>query len=186
MEVKITHTDYDLRLNRKLFPDHDWLYEPDLVIGEYRGYPFLIRRVIVSDRYVSGHLAGYVGLDLKHPLAKEYDDEEVENVFDHGGTTYSEDHIPIKEFQDKFKPGLYWLGFDCAHYNDVTPIKEYTLQGQHYTEIMEGEFLKAYERLEKLNSSLQDTDRTYKTIDFVINEIKKAINKLIIKQELTI
>lgn len=61
-----------------------------------------------------GHRCGYVGVPLGHPIyGKHYDDIDV-NV--HGGLTYSAgDNKLLYPSGDK---GLWWIGFDCAHYGD--------------------------------------------------------------------
>ena len=70
-----------------------------------------------------GHRCGYVGLPVGHPwFEREYNGflDEVLDV--HGGVTYS-GHLG----NDTIKPaidGLWWVGFDCAHYGDLPDVTE--------------------------------------------------------------
>lgn len=59
---------------------------------------------------VLGHLCGYVGLPAGHPLHGETNPLRID-VEVHGGVTYGRKHTD----------GLYWVGFDCSHYGDLTP-----------------------------------------------------------------
>lgn len=55
---------------------------------------------------------GYVGVPEGHPwYGKDYDSIDC-NV--HGGLTYGDYFCPTCE-----PDGLYWVGFDCAHYQDT-------------------------------------------------------------------
>jgi hypothetical protein len=101
---------------RKKWPDGPWNHEPDRV--EWRsehGFPCLILRSRL------GALCGYVGLPPGHPMhGKEYGDVPVDV---HGGLTYAEHcngeicHVPAEGEPDD----AYWLGFDCAHSQDIAP-----------------------------------------------------------------
>lgn len=59
------------------------------------------------------HLCGYVGVTKENPLyGKGYDHVDVEV---HGGLTWNGQ-------RDWFKlEDVWWFGFDCAHYGDLTP-----------------------------------------------------------------
>lgn len=99
-----------------------WLTEPDKVqwTDDATGYPCLI----VRNRM--GALCGYVGLSPGHPnYGAGYDDVAVDV---HGGLTYAAGcrgdvesesicHIPEPGQPDN----VWWLGFDCAHYMDLSP-----------------------------------------------------------------
>ena len=88
----------------------------------------------IVQRGGSGAWCGYVGISPGHRLhgmgysgtydaAGEYTGSPVADLNIHGGITYADKcsgsvcHIP--------KPGqpedVWWLGFDCAHYRDLTP-----------------------------------------------------------------
>jgi hypothetical protein len=60
-----------------------------------------------------GYACGYVGVPEGHPwYKKDYDDIDVDV---HGGLTWSDDHVG-----NDAPDGLWWVGFDTAHYNDNT------------------------------------------------------------------
>jgi hypothetical protein len=81
-----------------------------------------------------GHWCGYVGVHQGHELhGKRYQD--IEDIDVHGGLTYSNKcdpseregtgvcHVPGPgEDED-----VWWFGFDCAHYNDLSPGLEHLL-----------------------------------------------------------
>lgn len=101
----------------------DWNGEPDKKqwLDPETGYPCLI----VRNR--GGSLCGYVGVPRDHPLyEKDYEDVDVDV---HGGLTFAEAcaaggdesrHICHKTDGDDH---VWWFGFDCAHYLDVSPAR---------------------------------------------------------------
>ncbi len=116
-----------------------WQDEPDKAQwkDDATGLPCLAVRNRV------GSLCGYVGVSEGHPaFGKHYDevrvakrdpDDEWSNRPDvHGGLTYSAPcqpsddestgicHIPTPGEPDH----IWWLGFDCAHSNDIAPVTE--------------------------------------------------------------
>lgn len=59
------------------------------------------------------HRCGYVGIPESHKLyGKNYTDINVEC---HGGLTYSKDYL----VGYGRNTGMWWIGFDCAHYMDA-------------------------------------------------------------------
>lgn len=107
--------------------DGPWVNEPDKIqwVDDATGLDCLIHR-----HPSSGHLCGYVGVLEGHPaFEKEYDQPDVDV---HGGLTYSnfcqktecEDsgicHVPYEGRPHR----VWWLGFDCAHSGDYSPISE--------------------------------------------------------------
>lgn len=127
-------------------PSSPWKFEPDLKSFRAEGLDCLIIR-----HPSSGHLCGYVRLPSKsalslrlsayrrvpHPRVKAtgelkflnsllskfrrkvgYDHPVLKDVKVHGGLTFS-GHI----HHYKAKKGL-WLGFDCAHMDDITPFRK--------------------------------------------------------------
>jgi hypothetical protein len=108
----------ETEIHKSSWGEGPWQHEPDR--KEWRdtatGYPCL------AVRHGSlGHWCGYVAVPPGHSAhGKSYDDVEVEV---HGGLTYANlcsgrvCHIP--------KPGepddVFWLGFDCAHCDDLSP-----------------------------------------------------------------
>lgn len=102
---------------RLKLPKGDWTDEPDRFNWRTHGLDCMIVR---NER--SFHLCGYVGLPPTHKYyRKDHNDIDVSV---HGGLTYGQDcggavcHIPQKGEPDE----LYWVGFDCAHYSDLSPI----------------------------------------------------------------
>lgn len=105
------------KVDRTGWPAGPWDGEPDRVqwTDEATGLPCLIVRGPV------GALCGYVGVTQGHPAFESpYDDVAVDV---HGGLTYADKcyghicHVPEPGQPDD----VYWLGFDCSHYYDVSP-----------------------------------------------------------------
>lgn len=102
-----------------------WQSEPDKKqwTDQATGLPCLIKR------NGSGALCGYVGVPEGHPwyLVDYNDPEPYPEV--HGGLTYADRcmeegdeaeticHIPEPGEPDN----VWWLGFDCAHWRDISP-----------------------------------------------------------------
>lgn len=99
-----------------------WLTEPDKVqwVDEKSKLDCLIVRNHM------GSLCGYVGVPEGHSLFEK--NGESANLDVHGGITFGdfcvEDkkehgicHVPYPGRPDK----IWWHGFDCSHYNDLTP-----------------------------------------------------------------
>jgi hypothetical protein len=91
----------------------EWEKEPDRKNFEYRGYSCIIKRNPLF------FLCGYVAI----PDFNENEDEYLlENVFPHGGITFSEypcgNYLPL---YNSIGQKLYWVGFDCAHASDMVP-----------------------------------------------------------------
>ena len=85
-------------------------------------------------RHLSGgHWCGYVGVPSGHPAhGVEYRSGLLNEIEVHGGLTFSEACHPNEEGADPpvgvcHIPGpgrpdpVWWLGFDCAHCNDLSP-----------------------------------------------------------------
>lgn len=113
--------DIETAIKREMIPKSEWgpgpwQEEPDRLEFEYKGFHCLARRAEVS-----GAWCGYVAVPPGHPwFEKNYDEVE---VYVHWGLTYAGHcngpicHLP--------KPGepdnVWWLGFDCAHCDDLMP-----------------------------------------------------------------
>lgn len=111
-------------LDRSKWANGEWDQEPDR--AEWKDE--LSGLTCLAKRTRDGHWCGYVGLPPAHPWhGKNYSDLEVSV---HGGLTYAEecqhDDRPMRERVCHLpEPGepehLYWLGFDCAHLDDISP-----------------------------------------------------------------
>ena len=115
----------------------EWQGEPDkkLWLDESTGYPCRIVR-----HGDLGHLCGYVGVPPDHPaFENNYDDVDVEC---HGGLTY-----------DNFSQRVWWLGFDCAHFRDISPGRA-------------------------LRFSAAESGASYKTLSYVESECRKLAKQL--------
>lgn len=99
---------------RSAWPKGPWDNEPDKVewFGSH-GYPLLIVR------NGAGALCGYIGVPKGHPwYNKGYDDIDPHPDCN-GGLTYAGiGNAKISHFD---APGVFWLGFDCAHCYDFCP-----------------------------------------------------------------
>lgn len=105
---------------------------------EYRGVKGLILRVSPDNL---GHLCGYVRIE-----------EDVQGYYHldlevHGGVTFSG--------QLEGEEG-YWVGFDCAHAGDITPMAD-----------------------EGFNVILAGEGYTYKNMDYVENQIENMIDQIL-------
>lgn len=99
--------------NGKELPPGEWHDEPDRVDFEAHGFPCILKRAGM------GAWCGYVGMPPGHPWHGTNDvDADV-----HGGITYAA--RCDGEICHVSKPGqsddVWWLGFDCNHYNDLAP-----------------------------------------------------------------
>lgn len=102
-----------------------WQDEPDRVDWIAHGFACFGRR------NHHGAWCGYAGVPREHPAyGKDHDDVDVEV---HGGLTYSANcdgeicHVPAPGMPDD----VWWLGFDCAHFNDLVPGMEARMREIH-------------------------------------------------------
>lgn len=101
---------YQSRLNRAMLLAND----------VYKGYEY----VVIS---LGSHPCGYVVLDKEDKLyGMDYDDIHEENdIYVHGGFTYSEDYLSFLEWSDKYDCDVktsikdkWVVGWDYGHYGD--------------------------------------------------------------------
>lgn len=96
-------------IDKSDWPRGPWLKEPDVVVGRYRGFWYLIYRAAWN-----GVLNGYVYIHPNHPWFG-YDwrnyDRNRPSVDPHGGWTLTE---PTED-------GWWVLGFDTGHFGDWMP-----------------------------------------------------------------
>jgi len=92
-----------------------WQDEPDRVEWRHRGLPCMAIRATL------GHWCGYIAVPPGHALyGRDYNDVDADV---HGGLTYARKcarhicHVPRKGEPEN----VYWFGFDCAHYSDLSP-----------------------------------------------------------------
>ena len=120
-----------------------------------------------------GHRCGYVGIPKTHTLyGKDYDEEfneenSIECHFDiHGGITYASSSMvsPIES------NGLWWLGFDLAHYMDGKDL-DLALK---YELLDESTYLK----LKEVENMYPISETTVKTLDYCIDECKSLAKQL--------
>jgi hypothetical protein len=100
-----------------------WDSEPDRLEFEAHGFPCLIVR---QER--SKHLCGYVALPPGHPWFGKDDGSKWEDKWPgapevHGGITYGgKCHDKVCHVPKRGEPNdVWWLGFDCAHSDDLRP-----------------------------------------------------------------
>lgn len=132
--------------------DGPWKNEPDIVswIDPSTGYNCLVRRAVPE----LGNLCGYVAVDKDHPLyGKRWTtDSEVYALNAHGGITHT-DYIPEEDTEF-----LWWIGFDCAHADDLSP-------GLHKL-LMES----------KMPGTL--SWQVYRDMDYVISEVESLAKQI--------
>jgi hypothetical protein len=118
IETKVAHGTID----RSTWGSGPWDGEPDKMQfwDAEHGFPVLIKRNRM------GSLCGYVGVPPGHPwYEKRYDDVDADV---HGGLTFA-DGCSHGEWSDSIchtvpdgqPDDVWWLGFDCGHYLDISP-----------------------------------------------------------------
>ena len=118
------NTDLTAVVEPDRFGPGPWVGEPDRVEWRYRGLPCLMIR---NARF--GNWCGYVGVPPGHPWhGASYGDLTDPYPDVHGGLTYSDKcdghvcHVPQPGESDD----VWWVGFDCGHYDDLQPgIRQY-------------------------------------------------------------
>lgn len=111
--------------DKSTWPVGPWTSEPDKVqfTDKMTSFPCLIVR------NGGGSLCGYVGVPLGHPLyGVDYNDLDM-GV--HGGLTFAgkcqedqedDGHGVCHKVDPDESDNVWWLGFDCAHYMDISPL----------------------------------------------------------------
>ena len=108
-------------IDKSTWGDGPWLTEPDKVQypDEATGLPCLI----VRNRL--GSLCGYVGVDEGHPLFQSHDTDHLDvhgRVTFHGMCIDGPEGEMICHIPDDGEPDhVWWIGFDCGHFMDVSP-----------------------------------------------------------------
>lgn len=144
------------KIDRSSWGSGPWDNEPDFHVVRYRGYK------IVLSRSNLGNWRAYIGVPLKSKWArKEYYDQI--NVV--GGVTWSETELPWGESEE----GMFYIGFDYAHSNDFIP--GLPLVNSRFNELRE-KFLDLYPLFVPFDK------RDYKTMKYVIQEMKRVVKKI--------
>ena len=88
------------------------LRRPDDVLkqGEHLGFEWMI----IHNR--CGYRCGYVRIPLGHPWHGASDRDLYATVSVHGGLKFAEADVPCDQGG---ADNAWWIGFDCAHYNDA-------------------------------------------------------------------
>lgn len=121
----------------------EWETEPNKLGREVNGYHVLIIR---SKEF--GNLNGYVGVKRSHPYYGMHYDGKPCNMRVHGGLTFSG-----KGFLPEMKKGLWYFGFDTAHYFDLMPrMSHFNIGGGTYRNIeyVTNEVNSLYEQLREI------------------------------------
>lgn len=142
-----------------------WLDEPDK--KQWRdaatGLPCLIVRGVFT-----GALCGYVGVTRDHPLhGKDYDAAD-QRVDVHGGLSFASSCSHGDETRSichVVEPGepdddVWWLGFDCGHYMDLSPLLEMRVKSSRF----------------RVNGSVRE--EIYRDIAWVTAEVEKLARQL--------
>ena len=130
----------------------DYIVEKDFMVDGYR---------CVIEGQSMGHRCGYIGLPKEHKYyGEDYNDISIKI---HGGWTYAsgDNEYPVES------DDLWWIGFDCAHYND----------GKDF------ELIKALASLEEYThfmtmESMFPTDEEARTTEYVEQELRNAVDQL--------
>ena len=141
----------------KCFGECEWVDEPDAVSFKHQGFDSKVLRMHFKDgpnHIFGGFLNGYVRIPKDHVYyKKEYDDIECEV---HGGLTYCQAELDG-----------WWIGFDCAHTFDIVPSME--LLYAHDEDMIKIRAKYPFSSVWK---------RSYKNINFVIEECKKLAEQM--------
>lgn len=141
---------------------HEWDHESDFEEFRIGSFCCMIRR-----HELFGNLMGYVG----SKDASMIEAISIEAV--HGGWTYESKENPHTHEED----GLHWIGFDCAHFQDILPCASGIPQAA-VNEAMPPEVAKNFEEISKILGQMGlESGATYKNMDFVRGELEHACTK---------
>ena len=147
----------------------EWINEPDEVLFDHHGIQCKVLRIAhpepnCKDEHVfGGHLCGYVAIPFDHPYyQKMYEEMDIDC---HGGLTYG-------ECSDR-----HWVGFDCAHFFDITPSMEILYEIIPEIKKSTDAINEIYKKL-GINQSLF-FNKSYRNIDFCIAECESIVDQLL-------
>lgn len=148
-------------IDKSTWGDGPWQAEPDKIqwTDETTGLPCLAVRTPRS-----GNWCGYVGVAEEHPAfgldyeeankLAEGDEDDYRWFRVHGGLTFSDfcqegdEETGICHVAQPGQPErVWWLGFDCAHCDDLSPAT-FVTAGKQYQQIMLSNPRYAYRTLE--------------------------------------
>lgn len=118
-----------------------WDGEDDSYYLKYGDYHCFIKR-----NESTGNLCGYIGVPKNHPWAKADDIYDM-NIDVHGGITYYESYLAGEAASGMLR----WLGFDCAHWDDLIPANSMFYAGK--------------------SSAISSGTYKYKTVEFVKKQL---------------
>jgi len=149
------------------FGEGEWIDEPDLINFSEKGFDCLIIRIIFREQnghYFGGYICGYIEIPKQNKFF-EFDYNYFLNLIDcHGGITFC-------EMDDSKKI----VGFDCSHTYDLIPSFEKTGISKKIQE----DILEMLPHLKDIKMLSKIFHRTYKNIDFCINQCKYIVEQLI-------
>lgn len=146
----------------------------------YRGYPCAVLLMPF------GHRCGYVGIPKgSMHYGKHYNDIPIDC---HGGVTYSENYlISVSLTGDKDADaklsGLWWIGFDCAHWLDMPDYSALYAAYQSRPDI-----IKCAEVIRPVEESIKADGETVcevRTREFCETECRGIVDQLIALEEET-
>lgn len=151
--------------------EKEWRNEPNEFEFEYKGYNCLIKRGSI------GALNGYVFIPKDHPsYGMDYND--LDESFDvHGGLTFSGELNNKKDGTVHFA-----LGFDCAHFNDITPHlsdSEYFYPDAPFEIINSNILQRLLTSVLEFSGAQHGVQKTYKNMAFVKKECENLVDQLI-------
>lgn len=150
------------RMRKEFWGEGPWQSEPDRLEWHAHGFPCLAVRGPV------GAWCGYVGLPRRHPLyGRDYDLAEEHGISAHGGITFGGFCGGAICHNDPER--VYWIGFDCAHYQDLSPALRATMRH------IAPELTKLHEKLEL--DRVFGTE-VYRTLEFVRRETEELARQL--------
>jgi hypothetical protein len=160
LTVKREQLEKDLKelseINLENCGEGPWQQEPGIKHVEeftHKGYKCVLQRNF------GGAWCGYVGIPKEHPIVQH---EKYADLDVHGGVTWSEDRLPRDEEHSSV---TFWVGFDCAHYNDYIPIMEVVLN-------QTPEYLNLLKRLRT------NIPKVYRTFEFAKQELINLIEQI--------
>ena len=153
--------------------DGKWVTEPDSFEFEYKGFTCFGKRFGIwdgpnADHLFGGQWNGYIILPQDHPwYGKRLSNEDFFDIEIHGGITYC-DYAPT-EWGDNKK---FIIGFDCGHSYDLTPSMI-----DMKKRVMEDMLNKMPSLMRQIAENSSIFKETYRTYEFVVEEVKKLADQ---------